>query len=113
MTASASLTRRGFLGVRGLEQIVGGAVAETIGRSLRRLGKERQVLCVTHLPQVASQANQHFQVAKGTTVRVLEGYSNKYKILIQTATVTTVGTDPQEWVTLTYVEFALSHLAVL
>src|SRR5262249_56564375 len=29
---------------------VGGAVAETIGKSLRRLGKERQVLCVTHLP---------------------------------------------------------------
>jgi hypothetical protein len=41
-------------------------VAEVVGRLLRRLGQERQVLCVTHLPQVASQAGQHFQVAKGT-----------------------------------------------
>jgi DNA repair protein RecN (Recombination protein N) len=46
---------------------IGGGVAEVVGRLLRRLGQNRQVLCVTHLPQVASQANQHFQVAKGTT----------------------------------------------
>ncbi|WP_343728353.1 DNA repair protein RecN [Duganella sp.] len=45
---------------------IGGGVAEVVGRLLRRLGQERQVLCVTHLPQVASQASQHFQVAKGT-----------------------------------------------
>jgi DNA repair protein RecN (Recombination protein N) len=43
---------------------IGGAVAEVVGRLLQRLGQERQVLCVTHLPQVASQASQHFQVAK-------------------------------------------------
>ena len=36
------------------------------GTGPARLGQERQVLCVTHLPQVASQAGQHFQVAKGT-----------------------------------------------
>jgi DNA repair protein RecN (Recombination protein N) len=46
---------------------IGGGVAEVVGRLLRRLGQSRQVLCVTHLPQVASQANQHFQVAKDTT----------------------------------------------
>ncbi|MGZ8320026.1 MAG: DNA repair protein RecN [Telluria sp.] len=46
---------------------IGGGVAEVVGRLLKRLGQERQVLCVTHLPQVASQANQHFQVSKGTT----------------------------------------------
>jgi DNA repair protein RecN (Recombination protein N) len=46
---------------------IGGGVAEVVGRLLKRLGQRRQVLCVTHLPQVASQANQHFQVAKGTT----------------------------------------------
>jgi DNA repair protein RecN (Recombination protein N) len=46
---------------------IGGGVAEVVGRLLKRLGQQRQVLCVTHLPQVASQANQHFQVAKGTT----------------------------------------------
>lgn len=45
---------------------IGGAVAEVVGRLLKRLGQERQVLCVTHLPQVASQAVQHFQVSKGT-----------------------------------------------
>jgi len=43
---------------------IGGAVAEVVGRLLQRLGPARQVLCVTHLPQVASQAGQHFQVAK-------------------------------------------------
>jgi DNA repair protein RecN (Recombination protein N) len=46
---------------------IGGGVAEVVGRLLKRLGQNRQVLCVTHLPQVASQANQHLQVAKGTT----------------------------------------------
>ncbi len=43
---------------------IGGAVAETVGRLLRELGKRRQVLCVTHLPQVAAQGHAHFQVSK-------------------------------------------------
>jgi DNA repair protein RecN (Recombination protein N) len=43
---------------------IGGAVAEVVGRLLRKLGQDRQVLCVTHLPQVASQGGQHFQVSK-------------------------------------------------
>lgn len=43
---------------------IGGAVAEVVGRLQKRLGQDRQVLCVTHLAQVASQANQHFQVSK-------------------------------------------------
>jgi DNA repair protein RecN (Recombination protein N) len=43
---------------------IGGAVAETVGRSLRKLGKARQVLCVTHLPQVAAQADEQWSVAK-------------------------------------------------
>ena len=43
---------------------IGGAVAEVVGRLLKRLGQDRQVLCVTHLPQVASQASQHFLVSK-------------------------------------------------
>jgi DNA repair protein RecN (Recombination protein N) len=45
---------------------IGGGVAEVVGRLLKRLGGEHQVLCVTHLPQVASQGNQHFQVRKAT-----------------------------------------------
>jgi DNA repair protein RecN (Recombination protein N) len=47
---------------------IGGAVAETVGRSLRRLGRERQVLCVTHLPQVAAQGDRQWTVVK-TSVR--------------------------------------------
>jgi DNA repair protein RecN (Recombination protein N) len=45
---------------------IGGAVAEVVGRKLRTLGGERQVLCVTHLPQVAAQAVQQWSVAKMT-----------------------------------------------
>jgi DNA repair protein RecN (Recombination protein N) len=44
---------------------IGGGVAEIVGRLLRELGSERQVLCVTHLPQVAAQANWQWQVSKG------------------------------------------------
>jgi DNA repair protein RecN (Recombination protein N) len=43
---------------------VGGAVAETVGRLMKQLGVDRQVLAVTHLPQVAACANQHLVVAK-------------------------------------------------
>ncbi|MDY0271024.1 MAG: DNA repair protein RecN [Advenella sp.] len=43
---------------------IGGAVAEVVGKLLRELGSRHQVLCVTHLPQVAACAQQHFQVQK-------------------------------------------------
>jgi DNA repair protein RecN (Recombination protein N) len=43
---------------------VGGAVAETVGRLMKQLGRERQVLAVTHLPQVAACSDRHFRVAK-------------------------------------------------
>jgi DNA repair protein RecN (Recombination protein N) len=43
---------------------IGGGVAEIVGRLLRRLGGDRQVLCVTHLPQVAAQAHHHLKVSK-------------------------------------------------
>jgi DNA repair protein RecN (Recombination protein N) len=43
---------------------VGGGVAEIVGKKLRLLGRDRQVFCVTHLPQVASQAHHHFRVTK-------------------------------------------------
>lgn len=54
---------------------VGGAVAEVIGELMRRLGDSRQVLCVTHLPQVAAKGNQHLRVSKersetGTVSRI-------------------------------------------
>ena len=43
---------------------IGGAIAEIVGRQLRALGGHAQVLCVTHLPQVASQAHAQFRVTK-------------------------------------------------
>jgi len=43
---------------------IGGAVAEVVGQKLRALGAMRQVLCVTHLPQVAAQGHAHLQVSK-------------------------------------------------
>ena len=45
---------------------IGGAVAEVVGRLLRKLGSTRQVLCVTHLPQVAACAHQQWLVQKET-----------------------------------------------
>lgn len=62
ITASAAVTPT--LVFDEVDSGIGGAVAEVVGQLLKRLGQERQVLCVTHLPQVASQANQHFQVSK-------------------------------------------------
>ena len=46
---------------------VGGAVAEIVGQQLRSLGDNRQVFCVTHLPQVAAFGHQHLQVLKTKT----------------------------------------------
>ncbi len=43
---------------------VGGGIAEIVGNKLRQLGQNRQVFCVTHLPQVASQAHHHYRVEK-------------------------------------------------
>jgi DNA repair protein RecN (Recombination protein N) len=58
---------------------IGGAVAEAVGRLLAEVARERQVLCVTHLPQVAAFADHHHLVEKrvaagrtSTTVRALE-----------------------------------------
>jgi DNA repair protein RecN (Recombination protein N) len=55
---------------------VGGSAAEGIGRRLKKLAAANQVLCVTHLPQVASFADHHYRVekreSKGRTVAVME-----------------------------------------
>ena len=48
---------------------IGGAVAEIVGRELRSLGVRGQVLCVTHLPQIACQAHHHLRVTKITDDR--------------------------------------------
>ncbi|MGA9851654.1 MAG: DNA repair protein RecN [Gammaproteobacteria bacterium] len=63
---------------------IGGGVAEIVGRRLRTLGEKRQVLCVTHLPQVASQAHHHFRVVKevrgNTTLTRIEALDKKTQI---------------------------------
>jgi DNA repair protein RecN (Recombination protein N) len=52
---------------------VGGAVAETVGRLMKQLGRDRQVLAVTHLPQVAACADHHLVVAKRQTAASRQG----------------------------------------
>jgi DNA repair protein RecN (Recombination protein N) len=49
---------------------IGGAVAEIVGRQLRSLGERGQVLCVTHLAQVAAQAHGQFRVSKLTDGKI-------------------------------------------
>jgi DNA repair protein RecN (Recombination protein N) len=63
---------------------IGGAVAEVVGRNLRSLGARRQVLCVTHLPQVAAQAEHQWSVAKTTADGVTR---SRVTVLGQTARV--------------------------
>jgi len=64
---------------------VGGAVAETVGRLMKQLGSDRQVLAVTHLPQVAAAADRHFVVAKlsdkGGTRSSVEGVSGEARVI--------------------------------
>ena len=51
---------------------IGGAVAEVVGKLLRTLAKRAQVLCVTHLPQVAAQGEQHLRVSKNTEAKTVK-----------------------------------------
>jgi DNA repair protein RecN (Recombination protein N) len=66
---------------------IGGRVAEIVGQQLRTLTDDRQVLCVTHLPQVASQSHHHVRVTKlargkqtRTEITVLNGYERVKEI---------------------------------
>src|SRR5690606_29796167 len=63
---------------------IGGAVAEVVGRQLQQLGERHQVLCVTHLPQVAARGAHHFEVRKssagGTTVSDIRALDERDRI---------------------------------
>jgi DNA repair protein RecN (Recombination protein N) len=63
---------------------VGGAVAETVGRLMKQLGRDRQVLAVTHLPQVAACADHHFVVSKqmrgGLTLSEVHDVSGELRV---------------------------------
>ena len=78
---------RGGVGTLIFDEIdagVGGAVAETVGRLMKQLGRERQVLAVTHLPQVAACADQHLVVAKsqqeGLTLSTVQQVSGETRV---------------------------------
>ena len=63
---------------------IGGGVAEVVGQLLKQLGIERQVLVITHLPQVAAQAAQHLQVSKtqanGATLSQIQALDSQQRI---------------------------------
>jgi DNA repair protein RecN (Recombination protein N) len=62
---------------------IGGAVADIVGQKLRALGASRQVLCVTHLPQVAAQGHAHYRVSKsaseGVTLSSVQALDRKQR----------------------------------
>ncbi len=62
---------------------IGGGIAEIVGQKLRALGDKRQVLCVTHLPQVAAQGHAHYRVSKapvdGMTQSAVESLGAKQR----------------------------------
>ncbi len=70
-----------------VDQGIGGAVGEEVGRMLRVLAKRRQVLCITHLPLIAAHGARHFEVVKvtsrgrtATSVRTLTGKDREEEI---------------------------------
>lgn len=67
--ATASCTQVPTLIFDEVDVGIGGGTAEIVGRLLRRIGSTQQVLCVTHLPQVASQGHQHLRIEKGSNGR--------------------------------------------
>ena len=70
-----------------VDQGIGGAVGEEVGRLLRALASRRQVLCITHLPLIAAHGTRHFEVIKSTArgrtttgVRMLTGKDREEEI---------------------------------
>ncbi len=65
--ATSALGSAGTLIFDEVDAGIGGAVAQTVGQLMQQLGQDRQVLAVTHLPQVAACADHHLLVSKGQT----------------------------------------------
>ncbi|WP_428624470.1 DNA repair protein RecN [Sedimenticola sp.] len=85
--ATASCTQVPTLIFDEVDVGIGGGTAEIVGRLLRQISATQQILCVTHLPQVASQGHHHLRVEKGsdgeethTTLGRLEGTSRVNEI---------------------------------
>ena len=71
MLAIMGVAREGGEGVLVFDEVdagVGGQTARAVGARLRELADGRQVICITHLPQIASLARRHFSIAKDTSV---------------------------------------------
>jgi len=83
-TVSAAALAAGTLVFDEVDAGIGGGVAEVVGRLLQELGTQRQVLCVTHLAQVAACARQQFRVAKavreGVTTSHVEALSADQRV---------------------------------
>ncbi|MBS0584453.1 MAG: DNA repair protein RecN [Proteobacteria bacterium] len=82
--ASADATATDLINTLVFDEVdsgIGGAIAEVVGQKLRRLGAHRQVLCVTHLPQVAAQGHHHLRVTKSSdgasTLTLIESLDEK------------------------------------
>jgi DNA repair protein RecN (Recombination protein N) len=78
-TVLAEIDRTPVLIFDEIDAGIGGGVAESVGIRLKRLAKGRQVLCVTHLAQIAAQAHQHIVVGK----EVREGRSTVYARIVE------------------------------
>lgn len=63
---------------------IGGRVAEAVGKKLRQIGERRQVLCITHLPQIAALAQAHYRVSKkmsaARTITLVERLSENQRV---------------------------------
>ncbi|OIP65833.1 MAG: DNA repair protein RecN [Nitrospirae bacterium CG2_30_53_67] len=63
-TVLAGVDRVGILVFDEVDSGIGGGIAEVLGKRLAFVARDRQVICVTHLPQIASQGNTHYHIAK-------------------------------------------------
>jgi len=87
LAVKSALAAQDTIGLLVFDEIdanVGGEIAHSVGAKMKSLGHERQVLCISHLPQVASQADAQFVVTKeyadGRTVSQLCGVQGKARV---------------------------------
>jgi DNA repair protein RecN (Recombination protein N) len=69
MSAASSSAPRATLVFDEVDAGIGGRTANAVGARLRELGERGQVLCITHLPQIASLGTRHFSIVKDTTAQ--------------------------------------------
>ena len=70
LAVKTALAQQDLVGLLVFDEIdanVGGEIAHSIGTKMRSLGESRQVIAITHMPQVAAAANRHFNVSKAVT----------------------------------------------